>query len=215
MNLKIIINKKKQLGLTSEALSKKSGVPLGTINKILRGVTKSPQIDTLSAICKVLGCNVNDVIFDDTDKISAQSMKMLSDHFNFDDYSTGSRANSESAETRNSKMRTLKFIKANDNVKTAHELEILVNNAPVECDFAVQMCDNSMSPLYNDGDIVFAKKSDFITSGNIGVFRVNGTIYVRKFESNTLTALNPAYPPMYISEIKFEKIEGIAVILDE
>ena len=46
--------RKKKLGLTTEQLSRLSGVPTGTINKILSGETRSPRYDTLRALEKVL-----------------------------------------------------------------------------------------------------------------------------------------------------------------
>ena len=42
--------RKKELGLTTEQLSQLSGVPVGTINKILSGETRSPRYDTLRAL---------------------------------------------------------------------------------------------------------------------------------------------------------------------
>ena len=39
--------KKSELGITTEQLSRLSGVPVGTINKILNGETKSPRYDAL------------------------------------------------------------------------------------------------------------------------------------------------------------------------
>ena len=46
--------RKKELGLTTEQLSRLSGVPVGTINKILSGETRSPRYDTLRALENVL-----------------------------------------------------------------------------------------------------------------------------------------------------------------
>ncbi len=46
--------RKKELGLTTEQLSQLSGVPAGTLNKILRGETRSPRYDTLREIERVL-----------------------------------------------------------------------------------------------------------------------------------------------------------------
>lgn len=46
--------RKKELGITTEQLSNLSGVPIGTINKILNGETRSPRYDTLSALEKIL-----------------------------------------------------------------------------------------------------------------------------------------------------------------
>ena len=51
--------RKNELGLTTEQLSRLSGIPIGTINKILNGETKSPRYATLKAL--------NDVLFRDID----------------------------------------------------------------------------------------------------------------------------------------------------
>ena len=51
--------RKNELGITTEQLSRLSGIPTGTINKILNGETKSPRYATLKAL--------NDVLFRDID----------------------------------------------------------------------------------------------------------------------------------------------------
>lgn len=63
MGLDKIAIQKKKLGLTTDELSEKSGVPVGTLNKILSGATRDPKLETLKAIAKVLGLSLND--FDD------------------------------------------------------------------------------------------------------------------------------------------------------
>ncbi len=65
MGLEKIAELKKQMGITTEELSRRSGVPLGTLNKILSGATKDPKLETLKAIARVLGCTLDD--FDDTE----------------------------------------------------------------------------------------------------------------------------------------------------
>ena len=62
---------KNKLNLTTEELSLKSGVPIGTLNKILSGATKDPKLETLKAIARVLGLSLND--FDDSTNIAAQA----------------------------------------------------------------------------------------------------------------------------------------------
>lgn len=64
MGLEKIAEYKKKLNLTTEELSERSGIPVGTLNKILSGATKDPKLETLKAIAKVLGLTLND--FDDT-----------------------------------------------------------------------------------------------------------------------------------------------------
>lgn len=63
MGLEKINEYKRKLGLTTEELSNLSGVPVGTLNKILSGATKDPKLETLKSIARVLGLTLND--FDD------------------------------------------------------------------------------------------------------------------------------------------------------
>ncbi|RXI55260.1 XRE family transcriptional regulator [Clostridium tetani] len=63
MGLEIIEKLKKEKGFTSKQLSQKSGVPKGTLDKILNGTTKDPKLETLKSLSRVLGCTLDD--FDD------------------------------------------------------------------------------------------------------------------------------------------------------
>ena len=54
---------RKQAGMTIDELVEKSGVPKGTLNKIIGGVTKAPTLDNMKAIAKALGKRLAD--FDD------------------------------------------------------------------------------------------------------------------------------------------------------
>ncbi len=58
-----IINKiKKEKGLTNAQIAQMSGVTLSTLDKITSGVNKNPKLDTLQALCSVLGCTLNDFV---------------------------------------------------------------------------------------------------------------------------------------------------------
>lgn len=54
---------RKQSGMTIDELSAKSGVPKGTLNKIIGGITKAPTLDNMKSIAKALGKTLAD--FDD------------------------------------------------------------------------------------------------------------------------------------------------------
>lgn len=54
MTLKEIKIRKQELGYSNETLAKLSGVPLGTVQKVLGGVTKNPRQKTLEALSKAL-----------------------------------------------------------------------------------------------------------------------------------------------------------------
>lgn len=71
MGLDKIKEYQSRMGLTTKQLAELSGVPKGTLDKILSGVTKDPKLDTLKAVARVLGCTLDD--FDDDDAPSKVS----------------------------------------------------------------------------------------------------------------------------------------------
>ncbi|CZT56908.1 helix-turn-helix domain-containing protein [Solibaculum mannosilyticum] len=74
MDLGDMISKyRKQKGMTINDLAEKSGVPKGTLNKIIAGTTKAPTLETVRLIAYALDLTLND--FDDT---SPASMHMSS-----------------------------------------------------------------------------------------------------------------------------------------
>ena len=58
--------KAKNIG--NKTLSDMSGLPLGTLNKIIYGDTKSPTLDNMQAIAKALGCTLDDFVEDPTER---------------------------------------------------------------------------------------------------------------------------------------------------
>ena len=54
MNPEDMKRRKKELGLTNQMLADQSGVPLGTVQKLMSGATKSPRFETVKALEKVL-----------------------------------------------------------------------------------------------------------------------------------------------------------------
>ncbi len=54
MTLQEMRERKKERGLTNEMIAERSGVPLGTVQKIFAGITKSPRWDTMQALERVL-----------------------------------------------------------------------------------------------------------------------------------------------------------------
>jgi transcriptional regulator with XRE-family HTH domain len=51
---------RKEAKITIDELSRKSGVPKGTINKIIAGTTKAPTLDNIKAIAHALGKTLSD-----------------------------------------------------------------------------------------------------------------------------------------------------------
>lgn len=57
MTVKEMQERKKEMGFTYEQISELSGVPLGTVQKVLGGITSAPRYETLAALERVLGRN--------------------------------------------------------------------------------------------------------------------------------------------------------------
>lgn len=58
-----VLKLKKDANVTTETLSRLSGVPKGTINKILNGETENPRAATLRRLALALGCSP-DLLYD-------------------------------------------------------------------------------------------------------------------------------------------------------
>ena len=54
MTIEEMKNRKKELGYSNKTIAEKSGVPLGTVQKIFSGITSSPREDTIRALERVL-----------------------------------------------------------------------------------------------------------------------------------------------------------------
>ena len=53
---------KSQRKITNDMLSEMTGIPLGTLSKILAGFSESPKLANIVAICEALGCSLDYII---------------------------------------------------------------------------------------------------------------------------------------------------------
>lgn len=55
--------RKSELGMTNEQLSEASGVPMGTLSKLLAGMNDSPKLGNLVALCEAMELSLDYVVF--------------------------------------------------------------------------------------------------------------------------------------------------------
>ena len=53
---------KSERKITNDMLSEMTGIPLGTLSKILAGISDSPKLSNMVAICDALGCSLDYII---------------------------------------------------------------------------------------------------------------------------------------------------------
>ena len=64
-----------------------------------------------------------------------------------------------------------------------------------KADFALRVFGDSMEPKFRTGDTILVQQSPSVEPGEIGVFVLNGSGYVKRLgEAGQLVSLNPAYP---------------------
>ena len=76
--------------------------------------------------------------------------------------------------------------------------EVLVYNT--NCDYAVYISGDSMEPRILDKSIVLVQIDPDIKNGDIGIFNLNGSIYCKQFEHDSLLSFNEEYNPITINE---------------
>lgn len=74
------------------------------------------------------------------------------------------------------------------------------SNLTKQADFVLRVDGQSMSPKYQDGDLVLVKSQDDVDLDEIGIFVVDGEAFIKQRKRDRLHSLNPAYPDVLLSE---------------
>ena len=61
------------------------------------------------------------------------------------------------------------------------EMILVDDNVPNDADFAVSIQGNSMYPYIQDGDTVYVKKDCELSTGDVGIFCVDGEMYCKQY----------------------------------
>ena len=193
---------KTENGLTTEALSARSGVPRGTLNKILNGETRNPTIATLAALADALGCPL--------EALSARAVEApqagpgnipgvyrLGDALRRPELP----ASTPFVPLRRRKIPLLGEIAAGQPLYVDEDFDMAECDAAFHCDFALRVHGDSMvGARIRDGDIVFIRAQDDVDDGQIAAVIVDGEATLKRVYhiKNGLQLLseNPKYPPM-------------------
>ena len=85
MGIEYIKQRKKEMNMTTEELSKLSGVPIGTLKKILAGQTSDPKFETVRAICKALDISLS-ALDDYENEQDEQKIHTIAAHHDSDEW---------------------------------------------------------------------------------------------------------------------------------
>ena len=82
----------------------------------------------------------------------------------------------------------------------AEELLVPESDIAEQADFVISVGGDSMEPIFHNGDKVFVEKCDSVDIGEIGIFVVNGDVYIKELGNKCLISHNEKYTPIRIGE---------------
>ena len=82
----------------------------------------------------------------------------------------------------------------------AEELLVPESDIAENADFVISVGGDSMEPTFHNGDKVFVEKCDSVDIGEVGIFVVNGDVYIKELGNKCLVSHNEKYKPIRIGE---------------
>lgn len=218
---------KKEKGLTNAKLSEISGVPYGTLNKILGSETKEPSINAIIKISKALEVSADYIINGKIEVSTERVFSLIEQEYikkyrkldihgkdivntilnkEYERCTAIKEAEEEPEEIPMLKIKSSVYNKAS--AGTGYELDneewetIEIPDTPEarQADFVLTISGDSMEPIYHNGDIVLVKSQPQINVGEIGIFIINDEGYIKKYGGDRLISLNDNYDDIIFSE---------------
>ena len=181
-DLEIWKARKKELKLTLDDISERTGVSISTIKDIFRGATYAPRLDTVQAIEEALELTSNKSVFDTYPNIRPVTRRRIP---MLGEIACG------------------KPIYANEDRESYVEVGTDLN-----VDFCLTARGDSMvGARIRSGDIVFCKAQDMVNNGEIAAVIIGDEVtlkrvyYYPESQKLVLQAENPKYEPfVYLNE---------------
>ncbi len=217
-----IKRRKKEQGLTNEALAERSGISVGTLNKLLSGASADPKLSTLMPLAAALGCSLDEMLGTAKTESSVLPADLAGKYKELDADGKEAVAYTINKEhTRMCKQRTdtpysldtaavrkLRLYSTPASAGTGSylfgddytEISVFANEKTEDADFAVRVYGDSMMPRYENGDILLVMGTEDIQKGELGIFSLNGESYFKKYGGDRLISYNPAYKEIPLCE---------------
>ncbi len=224
---------KSEKGIKNDTLAEKSGIPLGTLNKILAGQTGSPKLSCVISLAEALQVPVCDLVggdgFSDEERDIIKKIRTLDGEGYNNVCQCLQREYTRTLEARKKKASAYELDMDNTvqilfydmpvsagcgyylDSDRAKKITLPLNSISEKADFALRISGDSMEPKYSDGDIVIVESGSKVEEGKIGIFVLNGEGYIKKFGTDRLISLNPAYNDIKIKPDDTFECKGVVL----
>lgn len=93
------------------------------------------------------------------------------------------------------------------------EIEVPDTPEARKADFCLTIYGNSMEPVYYNGDIVLVKSQPQIELGQIGVFIINSSGFIKKYGGDRLISLNAEYTDIMFKDYDSDDIRCMGLVI--
>lgn len=229
MGLEMIGVLRKEKGITLEELSEKSKVPVSTIKKISAGITTDPNLSTVQAIALALGCSIDDLsdVSNFGEFFSIEEKQLVKKYRSLDDHGKEALKSILAVELKRiAELQTARSAPTPDPESEENiirfpmpfylqpssagfgdwadseyaEKVMLVKEPPFGAAFIIPVNGDSMEPTYPDGCKVFVRPQHEVREGQVGIFYMDGKLWIKELGSDALISHNPDYPPQPFQE---------------
>lgn len=232
--IKLLKEKKK----TKAQLAKAAGIPYTTLDSMLKRDSDTTRLATIFKIAEYLDIAVEELVFDDRPGSSVKpeftegELALIETYRSMDERGRGvvnavlnyemSRLKSASSKQPRESVRKIPVYLAP--AAAGSPLPVLADDyslvktsdAPEEANFGIKISGDSMEPVIADTSVVWVKKQDTLTSGDVGIFVLNGESVCKKLEyANgvcTLVSFNSKYAPIEVLESDNLRVIGRVLI---
>ena len=206
-------------GMTQQDIADALGESLGRVIYNWEKEIGRPDCDKLARLCDLLGVSADELIGcksmaqcpTATEWTTLQKYRALDEHGKeVVDYLIDSEYKRVMTLTKKPKPRMLKIdwftlpvSAGTGNIldsDLAEELLVPESAEAEQADFVISVGGDSMEPTYHDGDKVFVEKCDSVDIGEVGIFVVNGDVYIKALGNQCLISHNEKYKPIRIGE---------------
>ena len=197
MELRSILAKlKRENGLTTQMLCALSGVPRGTVNKLLNGETKNPTAATLKKLASAMNCPVE--LLCNPELAEKPALKNTSDVLG----------------VHRRMVPMLGEIAAGEPIYADEDAELVSCDDSMPCDFALRVRGDSMiGARIQSGDLVFIRSQDDVDDGEIAAVVVDDEATLKRVyhirNGLQLISENPRYAPMVFT---LEECDSIRIL---
>ncbi len=212
--------------MTTEQLSRESGIPCSTLNKILSGAIEEPRLSVALAIARALACPLEALTGEKEGRHAHSALsegRILRKYRRLDESGREltelvidkelARIEKESEVPEMESAEEIRMITLPlymlpvsagmgtwlDDSGYCETIDVRATKVSLGADFALRVSGNSMEPKFSDGDILLVKRQSEIAVGDLGIFVADGEGYFKRYTGEYLHSFNPAFQDILIA----------------